>query len=249
MNQKWLVDPDGIARIRTFVDEQKTNAWVKQRAARNLRADKPKVEKAVFWKQMVVCLLTSKQPSGPKAPVTRLTTTEPFPLDYARCLAQENLRAFASKLLTEFRCIRFVNRIPDFIATNLLELESGLWQKTMDQLEHVRLHQDRDTERKTAGFMRRHFRGIGPKQSRNLLQCLGLTKYEIPIDSRVTNKLSELGYPVQFSLNAERSYCRVLDDIQELCTACGVLPCILDASFFGGADGEGWTEENVKGVF
>ena len=27
--------------------------------------------------------------------------------------------------------------------------------------------------------------GFGPKQARNLLQGLGLTRYEIPIDSRI----------------------------------------------------------------
>jgi hypothetical protein len=40
-----------------------------------------------------------------------------------------------------------------------------------------------------------------------------------------------------------------MDDIQELCRECGVLPCVLDASIFNSVDGDGWTEEKVKGVF
>jgi hypothetical protein len=35
-----------------------------------------------------------------------------------------------------------------------------------------------------AGYIQETFEGFGPKQSRNLLQALGLTRYEIPIDIR-----------------------------------------------------------------
>jgi hypothetical protein len=38
-------------------------------------------------------------------------------------------------------------------------------------------------ERKCAEMINDTLLGFGPKQSRNLLQRLGLTKYEIPIDS------------------------------------------------------------------
>ena len=73
--------------------------------------------------------------------------------------------------------------------------------------------------------------------------------YEIPIDSRVRKRLKELGFAVQDSLGSNRSYCRVMDDIQELCKACGVLPCVLDAAMFASFDEGGWTEDIVKDVF
>ena len=47
------------------------------------------------------------------------------------------------------------------------------------------------------------FEGFGPKQSRNLLQELGLTRFEIPIDSRVTNWLNdELKFPIKVTSTA-----------------------------------------------
>src|SRR5262249_34104697 len=96
------------------------------------------------------------------------------------------------------------------------------------------------------------FAGFGPKQSRNLLQCLGLTRYEIPIDSRITEWLNEFGFPVHLSapvLGDRAYYCFVMDGVRELCKVSDVLPCILDAAIFASSDGQGWTEENVKRVF
>jgi hypothetical protein len=46
-------------------------------------------------------------------------------------------------------------------------------------------------ERIVARVLDEQLRGIGPKQSRNLLQELGLTRYEIPLDSRVAGWLNE----------------------------------------------------------
>ena len=39
-------------------------------------------------------------------------------------------------------------------------------------------------ERETARWIASRLVGFGPKQSRNLLQSLGLGRYEIPLDSR-----------------------------------------------------------------
>ena len=41
-------------------------------------------------------------------------------------------------------------------------------------------------------------------------------------------------------------YCFVPNSIQELCKACDIVPCILDASIFVSFDRGGWTEEIVQ---
>jgi hypothetical protein len=40
-----------------------------------------------------------------------------------------------------------------------------------------------------------------------------------------------------------------LDDIQELCDACEVLPCVLDAAIFVNRNSGAFTEESVKGLY
>ena len=95
-----------------------------------------------------------------------------------------------------------------------------------------------------AEFLADRIMGLGPKQSRNVLQFLGLTRYEIPIDSRVTGWLNEFGFPVRLSAQAlsdPNYYCFVSDGLQVLCEEAGVVPCVLDAAVFSSYDAAPWT--------
>ena len=91
-----------------------------------------------------------------------------------------------------------------------------------------------------ADYMAR-FKGFGPKQSRNLLQELGLTRFEIPIDSRVTGWLNKaLKFPFEVTsqaLSDKHVYNLILDAVNKLCKECGTFPCVLDAAIFS-AQGE-----------
>ncbi len=89
---------------------------------------------------------------------------------------------------------------------------------------------------------------FGPNQSRNVLQSLGLTRYEIPIDSRLTDWLNEFGFPVRLSAQAlgdHNYYAFVSDGIQLLCERSSVFPCVFDAAVFASSDEDEWTEDNV----
>jgi hypothetical protein len=199
---------------------------------------------------MVACLLTSVQRSDANAPITRFNRVQPYPLAYEACLTQENVQEFAQKILSDFGGIRFTTRIPTFLAHNLQLLEGGFWSDILDALEHLRTHQDAETERRTADLIDHNFSGFGPKQSRNLLQALSLSRYEIPLDSRLTKWFNDFGFPVRLSatlLGDRDYYCFVLDGIQELCRAANIFPCVLDAAIF--ARNGGWTDENVENIY
>jgi thermostable 8-oxoguanine DNA glycosylase len=116
------------------------------------------------------------------------------------------------------------------------------------QLERLRRHEHIAEEREVANFIDDTFWGFGPKQSRNLLQMLGLTRYVIPIDSRVLKWIKDIGFPVPSSsgLLGYRDYFEFIEDaLNELCHRAGVYPCILDAAVFGSFDVVEWTEENA----
>src|SRR4051794_37056495 len=66
------------------------------------------------------------------------------------------------------------------------------------------MHASPDTERNAARFIDDHYQGFGPKQSRNLLQGLGLSRFDVPIDSRITKWLNEFGFPVKLTVSALR---------------------------------------------
>jgi hypothetical protein len=244
----WQIEPDDFAKVKTFFDRHKDNAFVKMRIATNLKDDKQPVAKVLFWQTMISCLLTTQQRSGPGTSVTRFMLASPFLLPHELCEAQADLDSFATKVLTDFGGLRRSTTIGREAKANLSYLENGGWQETFEVLENVRLHQSPESERIAVRLIYEHYQGFGPKQSRNLLQGLGLGQFEIPIDSRITKWLNEFGFPIKLTANAlaDQNYFEfVSDGFQRLAAASGIVPCVLDAAIFSSFDGNGWTEANV----
>jgi len=197
---------------------------------------------------MVSMRLTSRQKSGPKSHVARFTHHDPFPLAYAEVRRSRSPADLIAKALRTAGGIRFAERIASDLSQNLSILEIGGWAGTLEQCNLLTRLVSREIEIEVADYVQKHFFGFGPKQSRNLLQSLGLTRYEIPIDSRLTDWLNEFGFPVRLSATglADDNYYRFISDgIQALCDHSDVLPCIFDAAVFALRDSADWTDENV----
>jgi thermostable 8-oxoguanine DNA glycosylase len=97
-------------------------------------------------------------------------------------------------------------------------------------------------------MLAKHLDGIGPKQSRNLLQGIGVTKYEIPVDSRITKWLNQnlLKHHLSAIPLADKTYYDMVSDgIQLLCKKSNLYPCMLDAAIFTSFDG-GWSESDIR---
>jgi hypothetical protein len=229
----WQIQPEDIEKVRTFVNARLNDTEVQERIAKNLCKDKPPISEEQFWQCMVSCLLTTQQKAGPKSRVTAFIEQIPFPLRYDLCMShQDDLLDFAQDLLTKFGGLRRTRHIAVEISANLAALEeNGGWRGLQTQ----------DAERTVAHSID-EFHGFGPKQSRNLLQWLGLTRFEIPIDSRVTKWLNkEFEFPINLSATALADlnyYEFVLDAVQQLCREAGILPCVLDAAIFSSFDGQ-----------
>lgn len=193
-------------------------------------------------------LLTTQQPSGPKSAVNRLLSSDPFLLSYANCRASNQVAQFATETLIAFGGIRRHGIIGAELEENLTKLESELWPTVLANLNALCMSTNREAERAAADFLNHTMKGLGPKQARNLLQALGLTQHEIPIDSRVAKWLNDSGFPVPLSAKAlaDRDYyCFVLDGLQRLCDAAGESPCVLDGAVFASFDGDGWNDKLV----
>jgi hypothetical protein len=231
----WLIGLDDVATVKALVAKHWEHPFVQERYRCNVRHEKPVIDEASFWKQMVVCLLTTRNRSGPDSPVSRFSNQQPFPLSYDRCVGAGDVVALVESALAEQGGVWRARVIADQVDDNLTRLKAGLLEDSMTRLEYLRTHQDQATERETADFVDDNFVGFGAKQARNLLQNLGLTRHEIPLDSRAMRWLGRFGLPVPLSpeLLSERGYyCFVLDAVQILCRTCDVLPCILDAAIF-----------------
>ena len=197
---------------------------------------------------MLSARLTSAQRSGPGSHVSRFIRTNPFPLALDAVLGADEREAFIAARLRHSGGIRFADKIAVEMIRNLKTLESGGWEPTLAACNRLtKANGSRDLEVGVAGQLM-NFVGFGPKQSRNVLQSLGLTRFEIPIDSRLTDWLNDFGFPVKLTAGAladPNYYAFVSDGINHLCGRADVFPCMFDAAIFAEVDGDGWTPANV----
>lgn len=243
----WQVEDNDINKIKTFYEASKNKAFVLNRIERNIKKVNPQFSKDIFWEAMVSCLLTTQQRSGPNSAITRFTFTTPFPLDYSTCESSTVLNKYAESVLTNFGGIRRAKTISEEIQSNLGWLENGGWDTINEMVKRLTDSQTAETERNSAKIIIDNLKGFGPKQSRNLLQALGLTKFEIPIDSRITKWLTLFGFPIKLSATAladENYYNFVQDGFQKICEVCDIYPCVMDAVIFSSFDDE-WPEDKL----
>lgn len=252
MEIDWKIDPEDIKRVKNFYNAIKNHKEygkdVQDRKERNIiRKKRPDISKQRVWHVLVGCLLTTQQRSDRQGNVYKFIHTEPFPLAYKTCLSKRNVERYGRKTLSDFGGIRFTNKIPLQISENLALLkEEGRWADILTELKKLQKKTTRDKEREVADYIDDKFSGFGPKQSRNFLQWLGLTRYEIPIDSRVVKWLKDFGFPGALSADAlsDKDYYHfVSDGIQELCRASDIYPCLLDAAIFISLDGKSRTKK------
>ncbi|MFQ5863137.1 MAG: hypothetical protein ACE5IC_08435 [Candidatus Brocadiales bacterium] len=243
----WQIGENDIQKVRAFCEHHKNNTFVKNRIKRNLNKAIPEISQDIFWKAMISCLLTTQQRSGPNSAVTRFICTNPFPLGYSLCSTQQNIQVFVEDTITNFGGLRRAKTIGKEASANFEWLEKGGWNEIFDIARELQNNQTVQKERESAEFIVDNLRGFGPKQARNLLQSLGLTKYEIPVDSRITKWLNDFGFPIKLSATAladKNYYNFVLDGFQEICKESGIYPCILDAAIFSSFDHE-WSEDKL----
>jgi thermostable 8-oxoguanine DNA glycosylase len=247
MNLTWEIEEQDIEKVVSFYIKWSNDPFVRLRLKRNIERPRPRITKDHLWMTLVGCLLTTQQRSGPGSAVKRFLDANPFPLNYKECSSKDDLEAFARETITSFGGIRRAPTIARWLSNNHKALEGGLWPHLLSRAEEVNVSDNPALERETAHFLAKHLDGIGPKQSRNLLQWVGVSKYEIPIDSRITKWLNRniLKYHLSANLLADYTYYDMVSDgIQLLCKRADIWPCMLDAAIFTSFDG-GWSESVI----
>jgi hypothetical protein len=249
MRVAWEFTENDISAVQGAVAQYREHPIVRDRLSRNLAASKPPVGRDRFWNALTMALLTTQQPSGPTSAVTRLLASDPFPLGYPQCRGASEAAEFVTQALVAFGGIRRHGVIGNELSTNLAALEDGLWEELMIRVEQLRAPATKEIERAVADFLHQRLAGLGPKQARNLLQALGLTRHEVPLDSRMAKWLRAAGFPVPVTAAAlaDRDYyCFVLDGFQLLCAAANEMPCVVDGAVFASFDVGEWHDALVR---
>jgi hypothetical protein len=239
MNPVWEIDDATLARWRDFVAENSKNQMVRNRRQRNINRKDIDLSKSNLWHVFVGCQVTTQQRSGPNTPVSRFLRSDSPALNYATCQQAISLR----KLLEKELAGAGLRRAPT-MASNLVNihelLEAGEWDVLLQHLRTMERNTTKAKELKVAQYLQsKKYPGLGPKQARNYIQWVGLSRYEVPLDSRVLKKLKELGcsfVPRATALSDETVYRFVQAGVQQIAALLGIYPCILDACIFSSFD-------------
>jgi N-glycosylase/DNA lyase len=260
MKLRWEISQQDVQLVKATIARASNNSLVADRRARNLANNKPPVDRPRLWKALLCMRLTSQQRSGPNSPVARFSGLRPFPLTWQAMLSNSELPAeFIEAQLQANGCTRMLPTIVGQMQKNFAHLNSVLGELAIDSCNKLTGRADAPAiaeERDVANYIAAVFSGIGPKQARNILQALGLTRFEIPIDSRVGEWLqTKLQFPLPIKegdqgaainhVSGPRYYEVVMDAIQELCRAADEFPCVLDAAIFSEGDEHSWTPEQL----
>jgi hypothetical protein len=241
------ISPEEAAAVREFYEKWEGSPLVQLRRIRNLEGRREPITETLVWDAMVSCLLTTQQRSGPQSPITRFIRTRPFPLSLAAARSQKNVDSWVVATLSAWRGIRRYNDLARDIGFNFVMLEDGRWPELMTTLRTLERPHAKMDERRAAHAIDALLAGFGPKQARNLLQALGLTQHETPLDSRVAKWLKAFEFPAPVSaaaLGDAGFYDFALDGFQQVAAAANIVPCLLDAAIFASFDPV-WSEEEV----
>ena len=228
MKLLWKIQKSDIKKVKSFYKAHRNNVFVLNRINSNVKKKDHVFSKVEFWQWMIVCLITTQQRSGPDSAVSRFILTKPFPLTYSKCKQSANLKKSVERVITNFGGLRRAKRISDEVEYNFRWLENNGWPVIKKMVQSLGHKHTPKGEREWAEEIAKNLKGFGPKQSRNLLQTLGLTKYETPIDSRITKWLNDFGFPIKLSAAAladKNYYNFVMDGFQKICEESGIYPC------------------------
>lgn len=245
MHANWDIDEATVKKCKEIVAGNESKALVKRRRQKNILRKGIDLSKSAVWRVIVGCQVTTMQRSGPGSKVSNFMDEKcrlPNPaLDYETCRKKVDLEAFLVKELQKAGLWR-AGPVAANLAAMMKNLESGEWTQLLTHLNNLTRNTTKQKERTVALYLQtKQFPGIGPKQSRNLIQWLGLSRYEVPIDTRVVKVLRHWGttfVPSAAALGDEAVYVFVQDALQKLARMIGIYPCMLDAAIFASFDKE-----------
>ena len=237
-----------ISFLKEFISKQ-DNAFMDYRRIKNVERRNIVLDLDTIIRGITMCLLTTQQRSGPDTPIAKFLNLDPFPFTKNSLSKASHPQKFVAEVLANYNLKRFSKKIPEFLVQNINTLLlPNEWDFLQAKFHGLQQNISKKLERITADQVQDKLIGLGPKQARNLLQFLGLTQYEIPIDSRIAKWLSDFGFPIPVTTKALQDrhyYYFVMDQIQLLCERAGLLPCMFDAAVFSSMDNIRWSIERI----
>lgn len=239
MQIEYKIEQNDIKAVNDICEKMKDSELV---LSRKNSINDPTMNAEILWKAILLGLLTSQQKSSPESPSQKIINSSPFVFSLTALKENENdLENYIGSVFKKYSGIRFQKKLTNYIIKNRNKLIRfyDILHKNISELISSE-NATKDQERILCNQFQNYFIGIGPKQSRNALQYVGILRYEIPIDSRMikwVNKNLDIGLPLNSVVISDLSYYEYyLDKIQSICERAKILPTIFDASVFASFD-------------
>jgi thermostable 8-oxoguanine DNA glycosylase len=246
MNIIWNISESDIKKVVDFVNENR-NPYVDSRISRNVNRIDLQISRDTIIKTMLMCLLSSQEYLSTDSNFEVFFRKKPFLLTYDFLSKATIIEVVLSDVLKINGLTKYSNKIPNYFSSNFSYLEETNWALQTKLENSLKKKSTKQSERALADSVDKIFKGFGSKHARDFLQTLGLTKYEIPIDSWTMNWMKNFGFPISFSVTALQDktfYHFVSDGIQLLCEKANIYPCVLDAAIFSTIGGMKKTKAN-----
>ena len=232
MEIDWRISEVDLKKVTDFV-EQQSNPHVANRIARNIEHQGLLLNRNSILNALLFSLLYQYQRHGSYSKIVSFFQIDPFPLQYKKISNIPDIRAYIFDLLKQHGIIQDINKTPDYFSNNFDLLESTNWDLLNILEKMLQEENSQQTEREIADNIDTMFKGFGAIEARVFMQALGLTKFEIPIDTVISDWFNNFGIPVKLSAIAlqDRNYYHFISDgIQLLCKKAFVYPCVLEAA-------------------
>lgn len=239
MQVTWSFSSSDVAACRKFISDYADRQFVKDRKRLNVRRIGIDLSSETAWRTLIGCFVTTQQRSDSRSRVSQFLNSESALLDLNTCLTSKDIATLTRTEITKAG-LRRAEIISGQVAYAVEQFRGKSWKTLAALLDSIRTYPTLRKEREVAADLRKMFKGLGPKQSRNYIQWIGLSRYVVPLDSRFAKYLQSISFPVPVSvagLQDEDYYRFVEDGIQEFTTLVGCYPCMLDASVFSSFKG------------
>lgn len=232
MKIDWNITEDDIKKIADFVNQQ-SSEYIANRIARNVNFQGLLVNRDTILYSLLHSLLLSNLKPENYLLIDSITSSTRYNFQYLTIKDIPDINSYVSEVLKDNGLTLDLKKIPEYFAYNFDLLESTNWELVDRLIRKLCIKESKKAEREIADYIDTMFKGFGACEARLFLQTLGLTKFEIPIDSVFSNWLNNFGFPVKLSATAIQDrdlYHFVSDGIQLLCKSANVYPCVLEAA-------------------
>ena len=230
-----VINDDVIKYFFMLWKRNENKQFVKDRVAKCVTSEKrPLLTTQLFWSELVKTINTTQTKSvGKNNPMDRWIKNDNYKVKDWNWVSDKTDENLIKQAVEEFENskIRYANGKSKYVPKNrnfILKNEI----KLLKEIERIEIG-NKYSEREGVDFLKENLVGLGLKQSRNLLQDLGRSQYQVPIDSRVIKQLEKSGIEIgKINLSSEAHYLKLQETIWAISEKIGVLPCVFDAFAF-----------------